>query len=417
MLKVDVTNAITFPGEQIYNSNDNLYVRIVGGLQKTMESSNASGQATSAEQFPSGTTGTAEFYVYTENNGQKTYYTYQNNAWTPVENNKEQSAVNYIWTSVGGNMELPLSTDGKNENAISLQSLRDNLTGNKDGTSIFYVQVRMDATIPGAGLDVIPETELQSDDTTPKDYIKLTYYSQLSTERQSLTYSSNRATVPQTTTAYYREEPSGVKLTYDADKIDQLGINLLDLQSAYLDADEQNSYIDTTATYDMSAMKNLKETLKKSSGIKFTLSLMPKRIKSPAVSGDLNSGITWKEDYGDMLKDASKYLDVDLKPQNSEKINYDKGTWSWTVPKASYYDATSDQITTSSVFDGGKLLQAIRLKVNVTNVENLNHVYSNYKVVLTADIMQDENTPISGTHKDDNIIYTLAKIKPEFVGQ
>ena len=118
-----------------------------------------------------------------------------------------------------------------------------------------------------------------------------------------------------------------------------------------------------------------------------------------------------------MLKDASKYLDVDLKSQNSEKINYDKGTWSWTVPKASYYDATSDQITTSSVFDGGKLLQAIRLKVNVTNVENLNHVYSNYKVVLTADIMQDENTPISGTHKDDNIIYTLAKIKPEFVGQ
>ena len=417
MLKVDVTNAITFPGEQIYNSNDNLYVRIVGGLQKTMESSNASGQATSAEQFPSGTTGTAEFYVYTENNGQKTYYTYQNNAWTPVENNKEQSAVNYIWTSVGGNMELPLSTDGKNENAISLQSLRDSLTGNKDRTSIFYVQVKMDATIPGAGLDVIPETELQSDDTTPKDYIKLTYYSQLSTERQSLTYSSNRATVPQTTTAYYREELSGVKLTYDADKIDQLGINLLDLQSAYLDADEQNSYIDTTATYDMSVMKNLKETLKKSSGIKFTLSLMPKRIKSSAVSGDLNSGITWKEDYGDMLKDASQYLDVDLKPQNSEKINYDNGTWSWTVPKASYYDATSDQITTSSVFDGGKLLQAIRLKVNVTNVENLNHVYSNYKVVLTADIMQDENTPISGTHKDDNIIYTLAKIKPEFVGQ
>ena len=405
MLKVDVTNAITFPGEQIYNSNDNLYVRIVGGLQKTMESSNASGQATSAEQFPSGTTGTAEFYVYTENNGQKTYYTYQNNAWTPVENNKEQSAVNYIWTSVGGNMELPLSTDGKNENAISLQSLRDSLTGNKDGTSTFYVQVKMDATIPGTGLDVIPETELQSDGTTPKDYVKLTYYSQLSTESQSLTYSSNRASVSQTGTAYYREEPAGIKLTYEADQIDQLGINLLDLQSAYLDAERQNTYIDTTATYDLSAMRNLKDTLKKSSGIKFTLSLMKKNTENSL------------EEYSSRITDAKDYLEVKLKSENSGTVGYDAGTWFWTAPKESYYDTSDDQIITSSVFDGSKLLQAIQLQVNVRNVETAQHLYSNYKVVLTADIVGTDNNSVSNTHKDDNIIYTLAKINTEFVDQ
>lgn len=415
-LKVDVKDTITFPNSQVYNNNDQLYLRFVGGLQKTIGSSTtgtAETVASSAEQFPSETSGRAYFYVYTEDSAGKKYYIYTNGTWSSVGND-EQSAVDYTWTSTGGNMELPLSTDGTVKNAISLHGLRNLLKNASDGTgsSTFYVEVKMDATIPGTGLDVIPETELSGG--SPKDYVKLTYYSQLSTENQSLTYSSNRANVQQTATAYYREEPSGISLSYDADKIDQLGINLLDLQSAYLDADEQNTYIDTTATYDLSAMKNLKETLKNSYGIKFTLSLMPKRTKEAEVAK--NSDITWKEDYGDMLKDAAKYLDVELRSQNSGELKYDNnGTWFWTVPQASYYDTTADQITTSSVFDGGKLLQAIRLKVNVTNVETSNHFYSNYKVVLTADIMKNETEVISNTHKDSNIIYTLAKIKPEFV--
>ena len=330
-------------------------------------------------------------------------YIYKNGSWSK-SGTDEVMAVSYPWTSTGGNMELPLSADGKS--AIDLHGLRTLVKGgNNNGTSTFYVEVKMDATIPGAGLDVIPESKTETDGR-PEDYVKLTYYSQLSTESQSLTYSSNRTTLPTTKTAYYREEPSGVELTYDADKIDQLGINLLDLQRAYLDAEEQNTYIDTTATYDLSAMKNLKDTLKNSSGIKFTLNLMPKNTTESRSA----------EEYDSALSDAQNYLSVDLRSQNSGKVDYDNnGTWFWTVPKDSYYDMSGDQITTSSVFDGSKLLQAIRLKVNVANIENVNYFYSNYKVVLTAEILDRNNKAVMNTHKDDNIIYTLAKIKPEFV--
>ena len=58
---------------------------------------------------------------------------------------------------------------------------------------------------------------------------------------------------------------------------------------------------------------------------------------------------------------------------------------------------------------GLKLLQAIRLKVNVANIENVNHFYSNYKVVLTAEILDRNNKAVMNTHKDDNIIYTLQR--------
>ena len=61
------------------------------------------------------------------------------------------------------------------------------------------------------------------------------------------------------------------------------------------------------------------------------------------------------EEYDSALSDAQNYLSVDLRSQNSGKVDYDNnGTWFWTVPKDSYYDMSGDQITTSSVFDGGK---------------------------------------------------------------
>ena len=254
----------------------------------------------------------------------------------------------------------------------------------------------MDAAIPAAGLDVIPESEELNG--APVDYVKFTYSSQLSTEKTNLSYSTNRATANKTQTAYYREEPEGAKLTYDADQLGQLGINLLDLQ--YLDTSEQHSLIDTTALYDLSSMKNLDNTLKNSTGIKFTLSLSPKNT-------DSNAG---QEDYQSATEEAAKYLSVELKSKDSGSVDYEKGTWTWTVPKETYWK--DDNVNTDSVFNGSILTQAIQLKVNVDNIEDggIQHFYSNYKVTLTAQI---EGVAVES--ESDNIIYTLAKIKPEFV--
>ena len=405
-MKVDVVDTITFPNGQAYldneNNKDELYLRFVGGLQKTVD------KKTSAEQFPSGTTGTANFYVYKGNGTSKTYYKYDvtTGTWTE-ENSTEAVAVSYTWTSTGGVMELPLSSDGTNASAISLQGVRKLVKGGKaDGNSVLYVEVRMDAMIPASGLDIIPESKLGAEISAniPDDYTKLVYYSQLSTVKQSLSYSSNRATESNTKTAYYREEPAGAKLSYDADEIDQLGINLLDL--AYLDASAEYANIETTATYDLSSMKNLDDVLKNSSGVKFTLSLLPK-----------NTNTGSKEVYGQALSDADQYLSVVLKSADSRTVSYSNGSWSWIVPKETYWQ--NDNINTKSAFDGNKLTQAIQLKVNVANVEEKNHYYSNYKVVLAVEIQRTNGagvtSPIDGTQCNDNLIYTLAKIKPEFV--
>ena len=404
-MKVDVVDTITFPNGQAYlddeNNKDELYLRFVGGLQKTVD------KKTSAEQFPSGTTGTANFYVYKESGTSKTYYTYDTITKTWSEGNNMEVAVSYTWTSAGGVMELPLSSDGTNAGAISLQGVRKLVKGgNADGNSVLCVEVRMDAMIPASGLDVIPESKLGDEISAniPDDYTKLVYYSQLSTVKQSLSYSSNRATESTTKTAYYREEPAGAKLSYDADEIDQLGINLLDL--AYLDASAEYANIETTATYDLSSMKNLDDVLKNSSGVKFTLSLLPKNTNAGSL-----------EEYGQALSEANQYLSVVLKSAESGTVSYSNGSWSWIVPKETYWQ--NDNINTKSAFDGNKLTQAIQLKVNVANVEEKNHYYSNYKVVLAVEIQRTNDagvtSPIDGTQCNDNLIYTLAKIKPEFV--
>lgn len=393
-LLVDVVDKITFPNGQAYNDSDELYLRIVGSLQKTLNGT------TSGEQFPSGTTGTAEFYVYNE--GQTAYYQYTNGSWSP--SSEKSVAVQYTWTSDGGNMELPLGEQTENGvEPISLQAVRTAIKGIQNtNQSTFYVEVRMTVNIPASGLDVIPESKF-TEGSGPMDYVKLAYSSQLSTVSRSLAYSNNRASCSNTKTEYYRIEPTGTKLTYEADTIDQLGINLLDPQ--YLDVSKEHALIDTTAVYSLASMKNLDDALKNSTGIRFTLTLAPKNTASGSTM----------EDYADALTNANDYLAIELKSKDSGEVTYDngKGTWSWTVPQSTYW--SNGNIKTDSVFDGSVLTQAIQLKVNAANVELNNHYYSNYKVVLTAEIIKKDKDIISGTHQDDNIIYTLARISMDFV--
>ena len=103
-----------------------------------------------------------------------------------------------------------------------------------------------------------------------------------------------------------------------------------------------------------------------------------------------------------------------MRSENSGKAEVtDNGTsYSWTVPKATYWDSQANELKTGSIFNGDALTQAIRLKVNVKNV---NELYSNYRVVLTAEIIQSDNQAVDHTNASDNIIYTFTKIKPEFV--
>ena len=395
-MTVDVVNKITIPSGQAFNEQDELYQKFSGSLIKTLKQENS--QSTSAEVFPNGTTGTAAFYVYVMDGTEKKYYTYAGDGkWTEA-GSTETKALEYEWTAINGLMDLPLSTNGTIDSSVNLQQIRDIVKNNQKE---FYVEVKMNAKLPANGLDVIPESQL--DNAEPTNYTKLTYTSQLATTRKSLSYSTARKLLQNTKISYYRDEAAGVQLTYEADEIGQLGINLLDLQNSYLDAAKENTIIDTTARYDMSTIKDLSSILESSSGIRFSIQLQNKNTTQAT------------EGYADALK-LDDYMKVVVKSENAETVQLtnDEKAYTWTVPKNSYWDADKKILKASSIFDGDIMTQAIQLKVNIKNVDQLEHLYSNYRVVLSVEIIDQNGSVVENTTATDNIIYTMARVKPEF---
>lgn len=390
-MTVDVIDKITIPSGQAFNKQDELYQKFSGSLIKTLENP----QSTSAEVFPNGTTGTAAFYVYVMEGTTKKYYTYAKGKWTEAEST-ETKALEYKWTAINGLMDLPLSTKGTIDSSVNLQQIRD-IVKNKQNE--FYVEVKMNAKLPANGLDVIPESQLKGD--LPTNYTKLTYTSQLATTRKSLSYSTARALQQNTKISYYRDEAAGVQLTYEADEIGQLGINLLDLQNSYLDAAKENTIIDTTARYDMSTIKDLSSILASSKGIQFSIQLQNKNTTQDT------------ENYAADALELKDYMKVSVKSKNAGEVQLtdDKKAYTWTVPKSSYWDAGNKIMKASSIFDGDIMTQAIQLKVNIKNVDQL---YSNYKVVLSVKIIGQNGNGVENTTAADNIIYTMARVKPEF---
>lgn len=394
-MTVDVINKITIPSGQAFNDQDELYQKFSGSLIKTLENP----PSTSAEVFPNGTTGTAAFYVYVMDGTTKKYYTYADGNWTEAEST-ETKALEYEWTAVNGLMDLPLSTNGKIDSSVNLQQIRKIVLDKKQNE--FYVEVKMNAKLPANGLDVIPESQLKGDELT--NYTKLTYTSQLATTKKSLSYSTARALLQNTKISYYRDEAAGVQLTYEADEIGQLGINLLDLQNSYLDAAKENTIIDTTARYDMSTIKDLSSILASSNGIQFSIQLQNKNTTQDT------------ESYAADALELKDYMKVSVKSEKAGTVQLtdNKKAYTWTVPKNSYWDANNKIMKASSIFDGDIMTQAIQLKVNIKNVDQLKHLYSNYKVVLSVGIIDRNGNVVGNTTAADNIIYTMARVKPEF---
>lgn len=407
---ISVRDKVKFEPGQFYQTGDQLYLQFTGNLQITNEKGTST--VTQAEQFPDGTTGQVSFYVYTVSGTDTTYYSYSDGTWKPVSG-KERAFQPFTWTSRGGNLELVLSTDGTAANAVSLQQIRDTYAKSNNE---FYVEAQLDAAIPANRLSVIPETQPDSSGNLSA-YAKLSYTSQLAVEKNSLSYSSMRAVLDANNTKvkYYRDQPVGAVLTYEAYETSQLGINLLDLDQS----SKTHALINTTATYNLDAMKNVEDTLKRSIGIRFTLSLEPKNT----------DGAT--EDYAEELKNSGEYMDVKAQVSASNtgaytKIENSGNTWSWTIPKETYYEeqpggSTASPLLKSDVFDGNSVItQQIQLLVRTDNVEEKGHLYSNYKVTLKAEVLEaggtaGTETAVSGTSASDYIIYTLAKINTQFV--
>lgn len=406
-LKVDILDTITFSNEQFYNSTDNLFLKFTGNL--SIVTSENGTEKVDTSQFPAGTKGKVRFFVYSKSGDHTTYYKYDSSTHNWKQVSVEGAAVEYPWISEGYHMELLLSEDGTPEKAVNLQQIRSIVKGNnQSGNSTFYVKAVLDAELPAAGLDVIPVASLVKD--APEEYAKLGYVSQISTEKESLAYSSNRAllTSDQTNVKYYRNSSVKSTLTYDADDVNQLGINPYDL-GQNLDRDKKNVIISTTAEYDLSMIPKMETLLRDSKEVRFSLTVSQK---------DEKDGNT--ENYKTPLTtDAKDYMDIKLVSPGASEVQFDKttGIWSWSIPKEVYWDEQNSKLKTiDGVFDGDVFIQNLNLLVRLDNVEEKQHFYSNYKVELRAEIV-DKNSNVSDqpNPESDYLIYTLAKIRPEFV--
>ena len=386
-LHVAVQSKITFPTDQVYQKYDALYQSFTANLQTVINTK------TDAVKFPSQTAGTVSFYV-TDGNGR--YYS-NPSSWESSSQDRK-SIASYTWTSNGESMELLLSTKGTTETMINLQGMRDAMKNS--GQDHFYVEAVLEAVIPAAGLDVIPESD--SEGGLPENYAKLTYVSHLSTQKESLSYSSMKAVKTDTNISYYRKMDKANRFTYDADQIDQLGINLKDLQEEYLNEDGTCSRIETTARYNLSGVPNLENILRKSSGVRYTLNLRAR--------GTEQSDLEYPQNH---LSTGNAYIQLDSKNADY-RYNSSSGTWSWTVGKDQYMNG--DEVKIGSVFDGTSFIEKIPIWVRVDNVESTSHFYANYKLELRVEVIDSNGNILIGPDSD-YLIYTLTKIQPEFVDE
>lgn len=382
VISIQVKDTVTFSNSQIYNLTDGLYQRFIANIQSHINQ--AGTDIVKSEQFPSGSSGTVSFYV-------KANDQYWNGSDLIPE---EKILTSYAWVSLGGNLELPLADGGGK--LINLAQLRNKLKeGATTETSSFVIEARIDVTIPPAGLEVIPESALD-ENGNPKNFAQLAFTTQISNDGSTLSYSSTKANT-NGNMKYYRELSAGSKLIFDADQIDQLGINLHDLQGDYMNSSNTASRIATSVQYDLSSTENLESVLQNSESVMFTLDLRGR-------GSDL--------EYSDACyTDAAEYISI--VSNNGYTVSEDQGVWSVTIPRSDYVDLEGN-LKTDGVFDGAVFNLSIDIWVRVDNIESSNHLYDNYKVTLNAKLLDSGNNVIDQPDPD-NIIYTLCKIQPEFV--
>lgn len=383
-ISIQITDTVSFPNSQIYNDTDGLYQRFIANIQSHINQ--AGTDIVKSEQFPSGSSGTVSFYV-------KAGESY----WTGSElSDSEAILSSYDWVSKGANLELPLAD--REGTLIDLANLRKTLKGSQEtGTSSFTIEAKIDVNIPTVGLDVIPESTLEAQGQ-PKNFAQLAFTAQISNDGNTLSYSSTKVNV-NGNMKYYRASAMGSKLIYNADEIDQLGINLHDLQSDYMNVSKTASRIVTTVEYDLSDMENLESVLKNSDRVEFSLDLRGRN------SDDL--GLGYPEQC---YSDAANYISI--VPNGDYSLDETGGVWSMTIPKSEYIDQNGN-LKTDGVFDGGGFKFSIDIWVRVDNIEASGHLYDNYKVTLNAKLLSGDQ--VVDQPESDNIIYTLCKIRPEFI--
>lgn len=349
LLHMDLVDKITVVKGQKDTADTPLYFKADISLPRYAKVETDAVSLVTANGFPTGCYGTADFYVYLQTDeGIKTYYTWNGNGWAAPTTSREK-AMSYQWEADGSNMVLRLGTANSKENAVSLAGIRE-LAKNRNEK--FYVETKMDIhmSVPAA------EQVIAGAITKGNAYTKLSYTTYLSSTRDGFS-STNYVESKQGEVRYYQSRSGSSTLTHSANDPTQLGINCSDLTSA-------NGVIYTTGVYDLTTVSNAENLIKDADRVEYTLTLWQRQENG---------------EYKQIVSDLDKY--VRSVYMNNQQVAASDSQWQWTDTKTSKFGTTDPE-------NIKRFLLPIRVQVN-TDVETNGVTFANYQLRLTATLYQD----------------------------
>lgn len=259
----------------------------------------------------------------------------------------------------------------------------------KDGVYTIQVQADMNITYDTSTMITqFPERKVEGDSTTgiAVNATSMVAYNKNSTEKSSIA-----AIADEPDRHFYRRAMTAADLSYNVPEskvieakdspYSQLGVNPRDMSS-------EKMQITAKGHYDLS---KLNESIRKQGKqIRFTLTLYKKT----------------EEDKYEKIDDIKKYLDgISLTGRNDV-----------IATNAIAQDASECAFVVSNY--NGEETYDITTKYNVITgsaFEENGQTYANYKVLLTADLLDGNGKTMSATSASDYIVYTNAKINTSFI--
>ena len=235
--------------------------------------------------------------------------------------------------------------------------------------------------------DAIPTQFPGRGDLPPSDNngVTVSAASNISFQKDATTYSKNTISADETPSkSYYSEnapEVALLDLNPIGDRVGDftpLGVNALNNDDA------------TVADMDLVASLNVTAIADRVTG--YTDAVLTFRLEQKQADGN----------YGALL-DIHDYMDIDL--EGLTGITNDSTSYSQVVPRANLTD-TEAEIKAPVIHCHVKTGSAL---------ENAGHAYSNYRITVTMVLRGDGGAVITSSQASNFVIYTNAKIIPDFI--
>lgn len=409
-INIDVIDTVTFDIGQEYKDTDHLYHEFVITPHQ-VEGINGLRESTKYFLDDAATSANVNFYVYyKDSKGKYHYYTYANGTLSDA-GQTPTVCVTQGWNSSYGPMTLVL---GDGSNSVELSKIRQDIILNLQGVKVdgkdvtqgkFYIEAVADVELSEVSFKELIMVSGLDATNRPYNYTRFQYGARLSRTNDFQT-SIWRGNV-QGSHSYYQNANGHASFSFDADNINQLGINLSDLPS------KDPQVINATATFDVSKWTGVEDTLKRSDRVRFTMTFKQKQEDGNYIT--LNNA----EDYIQYMIVTESYKDgtVIQKP-----LSYNNGCWIWDD-----INGSPSGISFANYSEGESFSVPIEFAVKTdTNQSNFN--YANYRIEMKVEILAKSEDggyscqPIltgkeneSVQSMSDYITYTFARVSTQFL--